>query len=92
MGVFWYICYYFLKNDEKFGQQSSQEKKSVEDRDQRNSQQWWGAIPMDVMGSTAQRREVRLGERRGGSLSKTRRRDAKSDNRKEFAVRGSIDI
>lgn len=92
MGVFWYICYYFLKSDGKFGQQSSQEKKSVGDRDQRDNQQCWGAIPMDVMGSTAQRRKVRLGERRGGSLSKTTRKDVKSDKRKKFAVRGSIDI
>lgn len=30
-----------------------------------------GCDPVDVMGSAARRRGVRLGERRGGSLSKT---------------------
>ena len=47
-----------------------------------------GAILVDAMGSTAQRREVRPGERRGGSLSKTRRKDIKSDNRKKIQCEG----
>lgn len=46
------------------------------------------AIPVDVMGSTAQRREVRLRERRGGSLSKTRSKDIKNDNRKKIQCEG----
>lgn len=70
------------------GNSPAKQRISVGDRDQRNAQRWWGATPVDVMGSAARRRGVRLGEGRGGSLSKTGGKDVKSDNREKIQCEG----
>lgn len=88
---FWYICNCFLKNDGKFEQQSSQEKKQVRERDKetREVNRNDGQVPYGChkISNTV---EVKLGETREGSLLRCEEKRAwRVTTKRKFNVKGS---